>query len=91
MNGATVKHHETLRVPQGWKEQEKAFVIQLERILDDIYAKYGGNQAAVTNVEYNDETQKITKTIGGKTTDVVTAETLKTAMAPFTWGQIAGN
>lgn len=36
---------------------------------------------AVTNVEWNSGSGKITKTINGSTTDVVSASTLKTAMA----------
>lgn len=36
---------------------------------------------AVTNVEWNSGSNKITKTINGSTTDVVSASTLKTAMA----------
>ena len=36
---------------------------------------------AVTNVEWNSGSNKITKTINGSTTDVVSAATLKTAMA----------
>lgn len=35
------KQHEPLRVPNNWKEQDRALVIQLERILDDIYHKLG--------------------------------------------------
>lgn len=31
------RQHETLRVPQGWNGQDRGLVIQLERILDDIY------------------------------------------------------
>ena len=33
--------HEPLRIPQGWREQERAFVIQLERILTDVYQRFG--------------------------------------------------
>ena len=33
--------HEPLRVPDGWKGQDRAFVIQLERQLDDIYNRLG--------------------------------------------------
>lgn len=36
-----IRQHEVLRVPQGWTEQDKAFVIQLSRIFDDIYKQYG--------------------------------------------------
>lgn len=36
-NRKVSRQHETLRVPQGWGGQDKALVIQLERIMDDIY------------------------------------------------------
>jgi hypothetical protein len=39
--GAFVRGREPLRTPSGWNEQEKAFVIQLDRILDDIYRHFG--------------------------------------------------
>lgn len=32
-------HHETVHVPRGWKEQDKALIIQLNRIFDDVYNK----------------------------------------------------
>ena len=216
---ASVRQHEALRVPQGWKDQDRALVIQIERILDDLYTKFGrirltdladelqeiirtqgsdiealqqgleetdqavsgiteealpskadkvigatnnnfaafdaegnlqdsghkhgdyltqhqdisgkadkvigatnnnfaafdaeGNlqdsghkhgdyltqhqdisgkadkSATVSTVTYNSTSKKITKTINGNTTDVVDASTLKSAMAPFTWGQLA--
>ena len=175
---ASVRQHEVLRVPQGWKDQDRALVIQIERILDDLYTKFGrirltdladelqeiirtqggdiealqqgleetdqavsgiteealpskadkvigatnnnfaafdaeGNlqdsghkhedyltqhqdisgkadkSATVSTVTYNSTSKKITKTINGNTTDVVDVSTLKSAMAPFTWGQLA--
>lgn len=39
--------HETLRAPSGWKDQDRAFVMQLERIIDDIYNRLG-------NIRYKD-------------------------------------
>jgi len=36
-NRKVSRQHEPLRVPQGWKGQDKALVIQLERVVDDIY------------------------------------------------------
>ena len=32
-----IKQHEAHRVPQGWSGQDKALVIQLERVLTDLY------------------------------------------------------
>lgn len=34
---ARVRQHEPLRVPEHWRSQDRAFAIQLERIIDDIY------------------------------------------------------
>jgi hypothetical protein len=35
---ARTRQHEPLRIPENWVRQDRSFVIQLERILDDIYA-----------------------------------------------------
>lgn len=32
-----IRKHEPLRVPHGWEGQARALVVQLERILSDIY------------------------------------------------------
>ena len=40
MGKVTIPQHEPLRVPNGWNGDEKAFVIQLERILTDIYKHF---------------------------------------------------
>lgn len=49
--------------------------ILTEKAVSTILGEY------VTNVSYDSTNKKITKTIGGTTSDVVTASTLKTAMA----------
>ena len=38
---ATVRGREPLRVPSRWTGEDRAFVIQLERVLDDIYSRFG--------------------------------------------------
>lgn len=38
---STIQQHQPLRVPAGWDKQEKAFVVQLEEILDDLYRRFG--------------------------------------------------
>ena len=38
MNGKA-RQHPPLRVPEGWQGQSRALIIQLEQILDDIYAR----------------------------------------------------
>lgn len=94
------KQHEALRVPSGWSEQDRALVIQLERILDNLYSKFGRirlidlsnelqaliaqygddigalQETAVTNVDFNETTRQLTKTINGTTTNVVPVATL---------------
>ena len=67
-------------------------VVDLGTVLtahQDISGK-ADKSATVSTVAYNSTSKKITKTINGSTTDVVTVETIKSAMAPFTWGQLAG-
>ena len=45
----------------------------------------------VTAVTYDSTNKKITKTINGSTTDVVTVATIKSALGSFTWGALAGH
>ena len=92
-----IKQHEALRVPQGWTGQDKAFVIQLTRIFDDIYKRYGRlewddlgeklreyltniHDGTVTAVTWDSVNKKLTVTIGGSTSDVVTISVIKTAL-----------
>jgi len=35
---ARIRQHEPLRIPEHWRGQDRSFVVQLEHILDDIYA-----------------------------------------------------
>ena len=37
----TIQQHQPLRTPAGWEQQEKAFVVQLDEIFDDIYKRFG--------------------------------------------------
>lgn len=37
----TVRQHEPVRVPAGWNGQSRDLVIQINRILDDIYKRIG--------------------------------------------------
>ena len=39
-NKSVIPQHEPLRVPQGWNNEDRGFVIQLERIHDDIYRHF---------------------------------------------------
>lgn len=40
-NKRRMVHHEVIRAPNGWREQDKALIIQLNRVLDDIYNRLG--------------------------------------------------
>jgi hypothetical protein len=72
-----IRQHEALRVPQGWNGQDKALVIQLERVLTDLYRLYGNAESAmVTDVAYDEDTHKLTVTIDGTTSDIVAVATL---------------
>ena len=51
-----LKQHEQLRVPNGWKEQDKALIIQLERIFDDIYSKLGPTADKIQRTVSNTQT-----------------------------------
>lgn len=39
-NKIIIPQHEVLRTPNGWKDQERALIVQLERIHDDIYKHF---------------------------------------------------
>lgn len=38
---ASIQQHEPLRVPAGWGKQERALIMQMDEILDDIYRRFG--------------------------------------------------
>jgi len=42
---------ESLRVPEKWQGQDRAFVIQLERLMDDIYIRLGRMTEAEKKME----------------------------------------
>ena len=58
---STIQGHEPLRVPQGWKQQERAFVVQLEEILDDIYRRFGRLRVK----DLGDDLKKIVEDVDG--------------------------
>ena len=55
MAKVTVKQHEPLRVPAGWTWQSRDFVIQLERIIDDIYIQLGQIEQRLKTLESAEE------------------------------------
>ena len=38
---STIQQHQPLRVPAGWDRQEKALIVQLDEVFDDIYRRFG--------------------------------------------------
>ena len=38
---STIQQHQPLRTPAGWDKQEKALIVQLDEIFDDIYRRFG--------------------------------------------------
>ena len=45
------RQHEPLRVPDGWKDQDRSLILQLDRILDEIYALLGRLEEKVKELE----------------------------------------
>lgn len=45
---------------------------------------------AVTSVAYDTTNKKITQTVNGQASDVVSVSTIKSDLGKFTWGQLAG-
>ena len=65
------RQHQPLRIPNGWTDQDRALVIQLERLFDELYSLTSRlEDISVTDVAYDTETKKLTLTINGKTTDI---------------------
>lgn len=48
-----MKQHEPIRVPQGWTGQNRALIIQLERLFDDLYKRFGNLTRADLGKELN--------------------------------------
>ena len=63
---SSIPQHEPLRVPQGWLGQARAFVIQLERIITDIYKRIANNGNPWR--PYTDHTVDTTKITEGTVT-----------------------
>lgn len=49
-NRANIPRHELIRTPQGWKDQERALVVQLERIHDDIYKRFPQIESEISSL-----------------------------------------
>lgn len=50
-----VKQHEPLRVPDKWMGQDRAFVIQINRLLDEIYAQIGTLEKKIDDLQPEEE------------------------------------
>lgn len=46
-----VRQHEPLRVPEHWKGQDRSFVIQINRLLDEIYAQLGTLEKKIADLQ----------------------------------------
>lgn len=46
-----IRQHEPLRVPDGWNGQSRMLVIQIERILNDIYIQLGNMDKRIKALE----------------------------------------
>lgn len=82
---AKTRQHVPLRVPSGWTGEARALVLQLERLLDEIYALLGqenggGGPAGVSDVAWDSVNKRITQEKEGTVSNVVAVSTLKTAM-----------
>ena len=77
MSNKTYRNHQPLRVPQGWTGQDRSLVIQLERLLNELYNLAGRlEEITVTDVAYDSSTNKLTQTINKITSDIAAIATL---------------
>ena len=59
MKKINVRQHEPLRVPYGWKEQDRAFVIQLDRKFDELYAIISNLEERIRKLEAEEEEENV--------------------------------
>jgi hypothetical protein len=43
--------HQPLRVPKGWKDQDAALVMQIERLIEDIYLQISLLKEKIREIE----------------------------------------
>ena len=53
-----IRQHQPLRVPERWTGQERMFVIQIERLLDEIYMMLGDLDKRVKALETSGEEEE---------------------------------
>lgn len=88
-----MRQHERLRVPQGWEEQDKALIIQLNRLLDDIYVRFetkydakdkADKSEAITNITRSGTTFTATRADGSTFTFTQQDNSYPTAITDIT-------
>ena len=45
------KQHEPLRIPERWQGQDRMLVVQIDRILDEIYNMLGNLEKRIAELE----------------------------------------
>ena len=72
MSKSFIRQHQPLRVPNGWKDQERSLVIQLERLFEELFTLTSRHEdLMVTGIVYDTSTHKLTVTINGTDYDVI--------------------
>lgn len=71
MGKSMTRQRQPLRIPGTWKDQERTFVIQLERLLDELYTLTSNlEDGMVTDVYYDSDTMTLKIIINGASTEV---------------------
>lgn len=52
------RQHEPLRVPENWKNQDRTFVVQLERLLDELYGRIEKLENRISALEQDTEEEE---------------------------------
>lgn len=50
-----VKQHEPLRIPQGFNTEERALVMQIDRMMDDLFATIGRIEKRLSAIEDSEQ------------------------------------
>lgn len=90
---ATYRQHEPLRTPAGWTEQERALIVQLERLLDDLYNRRvkfihldDALQARITSGETSIE--DLQEAVADNTNDIEDLQETTLTRGTVTWGDL---
>ena len=55
----TVMQHEPVRVPQGWNEQDKSMITQLNRLLDEVFKQFRGASGSHDGMMTKEDKEKL--------------------------------